>query len=159
MTGAATVLALLSGLAPARSAEGPIVVAQAGSYGGTIGKQDKGMSGDEPEPRRAPSRGYRQPAPRARESRAPRYNYDGAWSVQGIGQNCVNNAVSAVVISQGRVVAQGATGSVSSSGAVRIVGAAGSITFTSQGQLSGQGGAGTYRQSDGCYGRWIASRQ
>lgn len=152
-----TVLTLPCGLVSARSAEGPIVLAQSGSYGGTIGQQDKSMSGDEPAPRRAPPRSYREPAPRA--SRAPRYSYDGAWSVQGIGQNCVNNAVSAVVISQGRVVTQGATGTVSPSGAVRIVGASGSVTFTSQGQLSGQSGVGTYRQSDGCYGRWIASKQ
>ncbi len=154
---ATTILPLLSGLVPARSAEVPIVLAQSGSYGGTIGQQDKSMSGDEPAPRRAPSRSYREPATRA--SRMPRYDYDGAWSVQGIGQNCVNNAVSAVVISQNRVVTQGATGTVSPSGAVRIVGASGTVTFTSQGQLSGGAGAGTYRQSDGCYGRWIASKQ
>ncbi len=155
--GATTVLTLVSGLATARSAETPIVVAQSGSYGGTIGQQDKSMSGDEPAPRRTPSRSYREPAPRA--SRAPRYNYDGAWSVQAIGQNCVNNTVAAVVISQGRVVGQGVTGTVSPSGAVRTVGAAGNVSITSQGQLSGGGGAGTYRQSDGCYGRWIASKQ
>lgn len=157
--GATTVLTLVSGLVPARSAEGPIVLAQSGSYGGTIGKQNKSMSGDEPEPRRAPPRSYREPAPRPRESRAPRYNYDGAWSVQGIGQNCVNNTVAVVAISQGRVVGQGVTGTVSSSGAVRTVGAAGNVSITSRGQLSGGGGAGTYRQSDGCYGRWVASRQ
>lgn len=154
-----TVLTFLSGLAAARSAEGSIVLAQSGSYGGTIGKQDKSMSGDEPEPRRAPSRTYREPSPRPRESRAPRYNYDGAWSVQGIGQNCVNNTVSVVAISQGRIVGQGVTGTVSSSGAVRTVGAAGNVSITSQGQLSGQSGSGAYRQSDGCYGRWIASKQ
>lgn len=58
VAGAACLSAWLSGGA---SAEPVRRFAQAGSYGGTIGKQDKALSGDMEPPRAAPARGFLYP--------------------------------------------------------------------------------------------------
>lgn len=154
LLGLSALVGVSFGSASVRSTE--LVVAQAGSYGGSIGKQDKSVSGAEEQPRRARSRAYREPAEPRRQIRN---SFDGTWSVQAFGQNCSNNSVAAVVVSGGHVVGQGVTGTVSPSGAVRTVGAAGAVSITSHGQLRGASGSGVYRQSDGCIGRWIAARQ
>ena len=128
-------------------------LAQAGSYGGSIGMQDKSVSGEEAAPRAAPRR-----AP-AREPRREATNYDGTWTVQSTGQNCAINTSAAVIVQGRRVFGQGGTGTVSASGAVSTVGSIGALSVTGRGQLSGRSGSGTFRQSDGCVGRWIAVKQ
>jgi hypothetical protein len=47
---------------------------------------------------------------------------------------------------------------VSPSGAASAVGNANGITIISRGHLSGRGGSGSFRQSDGCVGRWTATK-
>ena len=44
-------------------------------------------------------------------------------------------------------------------GAASAVGNSNGITIISSGHLSGRSGSGTFKQSDGCVGRWTASKQ
>lgn len=132
-------------------------LAQAGSYGGSIGKQDKSVSGEETAPRAAP---HRAPArePR-RQGGNDGGNFDGTWTVQSTGQNCSINTSVAFIVQGRRIIGQGGAGTVSASGAVAGVASIGSLSVTSRGQLSGRSGYGTFSQSDGCVGRWVAVRK
>lgn len=158
--GAAATLALAAivGASAVSAQTGSAVLAQAGGYGGTIGKQDKSVSGTEDVAPAPAARSPRQPAAAPRERRSYP-SFDGTWTVQSTGQNCPINTSAAVIISGGRVIGQNGTGTVSPSGAVSTVGQIGSLAITGRGQLSGRSGSGVFRQSDGCAGRWIASKQ
>ena len=86
-------------------------------------------------------------------------NFDGAWVVVGIGTTCSGSSKTAVVVSSGRIIGEGVSGQVSANGSASAVGNSNGITVKSVGRLSGCGGSGTFRQSDGCAGRWTASKQ
>jgi hypothetical protein len=145
-------------------------LAQSGSAGGSIGNDDKSLSGSREAPRSVESD---QPARRSKpEAEEPRHSarksgggggassFDGAWIAVGVGTNCQGSATVAGIISGGRVVGQGVSGGVSPNGAYHAtsVGSDG-IVLTATGMLSGNHGSGTYRRSDGCVGRWTASKQ
>ena len=133
-----------------------IVLAQ-GSAGGSIGNDDKAVSGSRQE--RAVER--QGPARRNRDDdvprRAPRRggggvsSYDGAWTVFA-SAGCAASGTGTVMISGGRILAQGLSGTVSPNGAIRSIGNAGGITVVSSGRITGNTGYGTYKQSDGCSG-------
>ena len=140
-------------------------LAQAGSTGGNVGVTEKTLSGSNPEP----SSDREAPKPRGREEesgRAPRRdgagvgNFDGAWSYVVVGTNCPGSSSGAIMISSGRISARGVTGTVSASGAYHAV-ATGprGLVSTATGRLSGNTGGGSFRGSDGCVGRWTASKQ
>jgi hypothetical protein len=147
-----------------------IALAQSGSAGGSIGNDDKSLSGSREAPRSVePDRPARRSKPEAEEPRrAARKgggggeagNFDGTWIAVGVGTNCQGSATVAGIISGGRVVGQGVSGGVSPNGVYRAtsVGSDG-IVLTATGMLSGNHGSGTYRRSDGCVGRWTASKQ
>jgi hypothetical protein len=147
-----------------------LALAQSGSAGGSIGNDDKSLSGSREAPRSVESeRPARRSKPEAEEpSRAARKsgggggagNFDGTWVAVGVGTNCQGSATVAGIISGGRVVGQGVSGGVSPNGAYHAtsVGSDG-IVLTATGMLSGNHGSGTYRRSDGCAGRWTASKQ
>lgn len=126
-----------------------------GSSGGSIGNDDKSVSGtrnieperrgtSEPEVRRAPARG-------GGVSR-----FDGAWMFVVVG--CGSGNV-AGVIAGGRLSVPNGGGSVGPSGALRAVAAANGLTTVASGHLSGAGGGGVFSRSDGCAGRWTAMKQ
>jgi hypothetical protein len=150
--------------------------AQAGSAGGSIGNDDKSISGSRSAPRSVEE--PEQPARRSREdaNEAPRASrkggaggggggagsFDGAWAVLIVGgPACQGSVTGAVVISSGRIIGDGiSTGRVSPSGATYTAGTTKEgIRYTTSGHLSGRGGSGTFRRSDGCSGRWTASKQ
>jgi hypothetical protein len=139
-------------------------LAQSGSVGGSIGKGDKSISGSQEPARALPQQ---QPAaPRAKaSSRASSGggggggNFDGAWAVSAVGVTCQGGSQSAVVVTSGRIIGQGVSGQVSANGTVSTVGNSNGITIISSGKLSGRSGSGTFRQSDGCTGRWTAMKQ
>jgi hypothetical protein len=79
--------------------------------------------------------------------------------VSAVGVTCSGGSQSAVVVTSGRIIGQGVSGQVSPNGAVNTVGASNGITIISSGKLSGRSGSGTFRQSDGCTGRWTAMKQ
>jgi len=142
----------------------PSAVAQSGSAGGSIGNDEKSLSG---------SRSDRsaEPAPSARRSKPaeePRsssrrggggggVSFDGAWMVVSVG--CGGTTSGAVVVTSGKVIGQGVTGTVSASGAVSTFGQGDGVTFTGSGRLGARSGSGSFRRSDGCGGTWTSSKQ
>ena len=141
-------------------------LAQSGSAGGSIGNDEKSLSGSRSEPRStSPERSTRpsrsDDEPRRSSSRrggGGGGNFDGAWIVVGVGTSCSGSSTTAVVVSSGRIIGQGVSGRVSPSGAASAVGNTNGITVISSGHLSGRSGSGSFRQSDGCVGRWTATK-
>lgn len=141
--------------------------AQSGSAGGSIGNDEKSLSGSRDAPRSVePSKPSRRSKPEAEEPRrASRKsgggggggNFDGAWVVNSVG--CGGTSTGAVVVTSGRIIGEGVTGTVSPNGAARSVGNYNGITTISSGHVSGRSGSGTFKRSDGCGGTWTSSKQ
>ena len=143
--------------------------AQSGSAGGSIGNDEKSLSGSRATPRAAERS---KPAPRSKpEAREPRRaprnsggggggggNIDGAWVLTSVGNSCASST-DTVVITSGKLVGQYGTAQVSPNGAVSGVGSAGSLSWTMSGRFSGRSGSGSFRRSDGCVGSWTGSKQ
>jgi hypothetical protein len=140
-------------------------LAQSGSAGGSIGNDEKSLSGSREQPR-----SVEEPARRSKpEAEEPRRasrksgggggagNFDGAWVVVSIG--CGGSSRGAVVVTSGRIIGEGLTGTVSPNGAARSVGNYNGVTAVSSGHVSGRSGSGTFRRSDGCSGTWSSSKQ
>jgi hypothetical protein len=139
--------------------------AQSGSAGGSIGNDEKSLSGSRATPRAAePSKPVRRSRSESEApSQAPRKsggggNIDGAWVLTSIGTPCGSSS-DTVVISGGKMVGQYGTAQVSPNGGVSGVGSAGSLSWTMSGRFSGRSGSGTFRRSDGCAGSWTGSKQ
>jgi hypothetical protein len=141
-------------------------LAQSGSAGGSIGNDEKSLSGSRESPRsvEAPARRSKPEAEEPR--RASRKsggggggagNFDGAWVVNSVG--CGGSSTSAVVVTSGRIIGEGVSGTVSPNGAARSVGNYSGVTVVSSGHVSGRTGSGTFRRSDGCGGTWTSSKQ
>jgi hypothetical protein len=136
-----------------------------GSAGGFIGNDDKSLSGSRPEPRSVePDQSAHHGKPQDSEPRRTTSrsggggSFDGAWVVVSVG--CGGSTTGAVVVSSGRIIGAGiVSGRVSPSGAASAVGNANGVRVVSSGQLSGHSGAGSFRRSDGCSGRWSASKR
>jgi hypothetical protein len=140
-------------------------LAQSGSAGGSIGNDEKSLSGTRSA---EPERPARRSKPEAEEPRQSARrsgggggggNFDGAWVVVSVGTTCSDSSTAAVVVSSGKVIGQGLSGTVSANGAARSVGNYGGITVISSGHVSGRSGSGTFKRSDGCTGRWTSSKQ
>jgi hypothetical protein len=141
-------------------------LAQSGSAGGSIGNDEKSLSGSREAPRAVESdRPSRRSRPEADEPRrASRKsggggggNFDGAWIVVAVG--CGGSSRTAVVVTSGKIIGEGLTGSISPNGASRSVGNYSGTTVISTGHASGRSGSGTFRRSDGCSGTWTSSKQ
>jgi hypothetical protein len=143
--------------------------AQSGSAGGSIGNDEKSLSGSRAAPRAAePSKPARRSKPETEPpSRASRKsavggnsggNFDGAWVLTSVGTPC-GTSTDAVVITSGRMVGQYGTAQVSPNGSTSGIGSAGSLTWTMSGRFSGRSGSGTFRRSDGCAGSWTGAKQ
>lgn len=138
--------------------------AQSGSAGGSIGNEEKSLSGS-----RAgePAKPARRSQPEADEPRrASRKggggggnSFDGAWIVSAVGVTCQGSSSNAVVVTSGKIIGQKARGTVSPDGKVYGTSSDQGITIITTGRLSGRTGGGTFRQSDGCTGRWTAAKQ
>jgi hypothetical protein len=145
-------------------------VAQSGSAGGSIGNDEKSLSGSRQAPRAAePSKPARRAKPEAAEPRrASRKsgggggggagNFDGTWVAVSRGTPC-GSATERFVISGGRITGEWSSGQVSPNGSSRGHGSAGGVSWTSSGRMSANSGSGSFVRSDGCTGRWTASRQ
>jgi hypothetical protein len=148
---------------------GPSTTCAQGSAGGSIGNDDKAVSGSRPEPRSAkPERTSR----RSKSEEEPRRSSsrrsggggggaaaDGAWVVSSAGVTCPDTFTETVVVTSGRIVGAHGTGTVGPSGAVTGVGNYSGIIVRSQGRMVGRTGSGTFRRSDGCTGRWTSAKQ
>jgi hypothetical protein len=142
-----------------------LALAQSGSAGGSIGNDEKSLSGSREAPRSvepdqpAKQNGARPQEPQrtSRKSTSGGSNFDGAWAVVSVG--CGGASTGAAVVSNGRIIGQGVTGTVSANGSVRSVGNYNGIIVTSFGHVSRSSGSGTFRRSDGCSGRWTSSKR
>ena len=147
-------------------------LAQSGSAGGSIGNDEKSLSGSREAPRAVePSKPARRSKPEADEPRrASRKsgggggdgsgggNLDGAWVAVAVGTPCGSSS-ERFVISGGRISGDLSSGSVSPNGATRTGGSVQGLSWTSTGRFSGRSGSGSFVRSDGCTGRWTASKQ
>jgi hypothetical protein len=160
--------ALLSATLAVIALQGP-AGAQSGSAGGSIGNDEKSLSGSREPPRAIePSRPARRGKPEAEEPRrASRTsggggtgggNLDGAWVLTSVGSPCGTSS-DTVIVTGNKMVGQYGTAQVSPNGSTSGIGAAGSLTWTMSGRLSGRSGSGTFRRSDGCAGSWTGSKQ
>lgn len=150
-------------LALAASFSTGAVLAQ-GSAGGSIGNDDKAVSGSRSTTtREAPVRRKQAEEPPPRRSSSRRSggdggrSFDGNWVVNA-SPGCASSGTGQVMISGGRIVGQGISGSISSSGAIRTVGSMNGLTIVSSGRANGSSASGVYRQSDGCSGTWRGMR-
>jgi hypothetical protein len=141
-------------------------VAQSGSAGGSIGNDEKSLSGSREKPRAVESS---RPARRAKsesDERASRKssggggggNFDGSWVAVAVGTPCGSSS-ERFVISGGRVSGELSSGSVSPNGSTRTGGSVQGLSWNSTGRFSGRTGSGSFVRSDGCTGRWTASKQ
>jgi hypothetical protein len=157
-------IALLALLIPAAFGAGP-GYAQSGSSGGSIGNDEKSLSGSrESEPARPsrrsePEADQQRPAGRKGGGGGGGGNFDGAWMVYARGVTCQGTSSNAVVVTSGKIIGETARGTVSPDGKVYGTSTGNGITVTTTGRLSGRSGGGTFRQTDGCTGTWTASKQ
>ena len=148
-------------------------LAQSGSVGGSIGNDEKSLSGSREAPRAVePSKPARRSKPEADEPRrASRKsggeggggssgggNFDGSWVAVGVGTPC-GRSTERFVISGGSLSGDLSSGSVSPNGATRSGGSVQGLSWSSSGRFSGRSGSGSFVRSDGCTGRWTASKQ
>ena len=145
--------------------------AQSGSAGGSIGNDEKSLSGSRQTPRAIESeKPARKNKPEAEEPhRASRKsgggsggggggNFDGAWVAVSVGTPC-GGSTERFVISGGSVSGELSSGQVSPNGSTRTGGSVSGLSWTSTGRFSGRTGSGSFVRSDGCTGRWTASKQ
>ena len=146
-------------------------LAQSGSAGGSIGNDEKSLSGSRQTPRAVESeKPARKNKPEAEEPRrASRKsgggsggggggNFDGAWVAVAVGTPC-GSSTERFVISGGSVSGELSSGQVSPNGSTRTGGSVSGLSWTSTGRFSGRTGSGSFVRSDGCSGRWTASKQ
>jgi hypothetical protein len=136
-----------------------------GATGGSLGNDNKTLSGSSSEPPAAkPARPPRSeqraaPARRGASEGGSAARFDGMWQITFTGQSAVcagKTASSTLTISGGSV---GGGGSISPSGVLQGVGSNGSVSAVMTGRLSGRSGGGSMQMSNGCTGRWTASKQ
>ena len=146
-------------------------VAQSGSAGGSIGNDEKSLSGSREKPRAVESsRPARRAKPKSDEPRrASRKSggggggggvgqFDGAWVVVATGTPC-GGSTERVVISGGRITGEWSSGQVGPNGSSTGHGSAGGLSWTSSGRMTAHSGSGSFVRSDGCTGRWTSSKQ
>ena len=144
-------------------------LAQSGSAGGSIGNDEKSLSGSREKPRAVdPSKPARRAKPESDEPRrASRRSggesggggsFDGAWVAVAVGTPC-GSSTERFVISGGRISGELSSGSVSPNGSTRSGGSVQGVSWNSSGRFSGRSGSGSFVRSDGCTGRWTASKQ
>jgi hypothetical protein len=141
-----------------------LAIAQSGSAGGSIGNDEKSLSGSRSgESSRPARRSQDEPDEPRRASRKSGGggggNFDGAWMVYARGVTCQGSSSNAVVVTSGKIIGQTARGTVSPDGTVYGTSEGNGITVITTGRLSGRSGGGTFRQSDGCTGTWTAAKQ
>jgi hypothetical protein len=141
-----------------------VAIAQSGSAGGSIGNDEKSLSGSRSGESSKPARRSQDEPDEPR--RAGRKsgggggnNFDGAWIVSAVGVTCQGTSSNAVVVTSGKIIGQTARGTVSPDGTVYGTSEGNGITVITTGRLSGRSGGGTFRQSDGCTGTWTAAKQ
>ena len=147
------------------------------AIGGSIGKQDKSISGGGDEGGGSRSTSHERERERERPSHRERErsshsersasrssgggggNFNGTWSVASSSASCGSSNIS-MGISGGRVVSPaGFSGSVSGGGSLHGQFSSNGHTGTFSGHLSSGSGSGSFRRSDGCTGSFSMAKQ
>jgi hypothetical protein len=143
------------------------------AIGGSVGKQDKSISGggDEGGSSRSTSHERERERERERPSRSERSrslgpsgsggggaNYDGQWAVASVGTPC-GAGQAAMAISGSRIVSNTFSGSVSGGGSITGTFSASGKTGRFHGHLSRSSGSGSFSRSDGCAGSFSMVKQ
>jgi hypothetical protein len=162
---------ILTATAALSLAIGSAAIAQSGSAGGSIGNDEKSLSGSREQPRTVePAKPARRGNSESEEPRrAPRKSggesaggggggFDGVWVAVSTGVPCGSTS-ERFVINGGRISGELSSGSVSPNGATRTGGSVQGLSWTATGRFSGRSGSGTFVRTDGCNGRWTASKQ
>ncbi len=138
-----------------------------GATGGSLGNDNKSLSGSSSEPRAAKPARRERSEPRAAPARrnsggdggGSAARFDGTWAILFVGKTgaCAGKTTSDILtISGGRV---GKGGSISPSGVLQASGGTDGVSAILTGRLSGNSGSGSMQASNGCTLRWTASRQ
>lgn len=145
-------------------------MAQSGSGGGSISNDNKSLSGSREAPRAVESS---KPARRAKSESSPRKrsgggagasggggggNFDGSWVAVSVGTPC-GSATERFTVSGGNISGELSSGTVSPNGSTRSGGSVQGLSWNSTGRFSGSSASGTFVRSDGCTGRWTASKR
>ena len=141
-----------------------------GSAGGSVGNDEKSLSGSRDAPRSVerPARRSKPRSEAAEPRRAVRKsggggggggssNFDGVWLVTASG--CGGTSTSTAVVSSGRITFEGGSGTINAAGVSHGVGVYNGVTVTSTGRTSGRTGYGTFSTSDGCTGTLTSVKQ
>ena len=139
-----------------------------GSAGGSIGNDEKSLSGSREAPRSVETPARRsKPAPE--EPRAARKSsggggggggsFDGAWIISGVAVTCSGSGSNPIIVTSGKIIGDHVRGTVSPNGTLWGTTVGRELAIISTGRLSGRSGGGTFRRSDGCTGTWTASKQ
>ncbi len=152
---------------PARAAEpGSIVVAQAGSTGGTIGVTSKTVGGSSDSGARSVQRSRPAKQPAKAHARAQSgegrsghslSSYDGMWVVTSIGSCGYKDSLN-VSVSNGVMTGPGVTGQISPGGGVNGVVSVLHLRMVFKGHASPNGGSGSWMRNDGCSGKWTSAK-
>jgi hypothetical protein len=138
-------LAIVLGTRPA--------LAQSGSTGGSIGDDDKSISGTRERSSSPPDVSRPSSKPSGSDGSNP---FDGRWAFTTTG--CTGAGTIMAIIRGGHFVTPISHGDVSPNGEFHAVGGGIGLTFTATGHMGEASGGGTFRRSDGCNGRWSAVR-
>lgn len=132
-----------------------------GAVGGSLGNDNKSLSGSSSESRA--TKPARREAPARRSSSGDgggsAARFDGTWLIAFIGKTgaCAGKTTSDVMTISGGKVGKG--GSISPSGMLQASGGTDGVSAILTGRLSGNSGSGSMQASNGCTLRWTASRQ
>jgi hypothetical protein len=147
---------------------GPVTAFAQGRAGGSVGNDEKSLSGSREAPRSVekPARRSKPDAdePR-RESRKSGGggggggNFDGAWIISAVGGNCGGSSSNPFIVSSGKIMGKNVQGTVSPNGALYGTSTGEGHTVTTTGRLSARSGGGTFRITNGCTGTWTAVKQ
>ena len=138
-------------------------LAQSGSAGGSIGNDEKSLSGSRQgpssvEPEKPARRSKSEAAPKSGDSGdGGRGKFDGVWVVTAAG--CGSTTTSTVVVTGGRFSDGVASGTISANGVSHSVGIYNGVTVTGTSRTSGNRGFGTFRTSDGCTGTLTSTKR
>ena len=144
-------------------------VAQSGSAGGSIGNDEKSLSGSRQTPRAVESeKPARKSKPEAEEPRRAARKSGGGGGMAGVISTALGCCCHGHALRQqhgeichlrrqcfGRIEFR----SVSPNGSTQTSGSVSGLSWTSTGRFSGRTGSGSFVRSDGCTGRWTASKQ
>ena len=138
-------------------------LAQSGSAGGSIGNDEKSLSGSRQVPSSVeaekPARRSKPEAARKSGGGADggRGKFDGVWVVTAAG--CGSTTTSTVVVTGGRFSDGVASGTISPNGVSHSVGVYNGVTVTGTSRTLGNRGFGTFRTSDGCTGTLTSTKR